>query len=413
MPTITVFDEPTDPPKRPSVNKLHSFPHVEDYLEIIAGYRQPDGKNNHSIFTIGEPLVNLARYDMKVVPSLAEQSIGGKGYTDRQAKLATELVIKYERQLFKHGVDVTPVKIKPEYRLPLREIDRSTLLWVENDMLHLRFPYNTEQIEQIRAVARISKGSVTFNRDTRCQDIALTEWNLSWFYTFAKANSFEIDSTVEDLMKLILETETNGYAIELEYKDQQLRIVNAPDSLLEYIDTTMGGLNTDNLMQLIDMAPILGYTVASDIQDTVIQEFGTRFWSLCANQQLKVDTMTSHNLVRDIAEYARATDRFPIYVYEPDLSDRLKTEFNRYFPGAMMTLDNKVMDKGITDKIKVVYTTKIPRTPVERIPLMISSAGMLFGGDRQVWIQTAEKIVYFTKDGYNKNPKGPDVCKLD
>ena len=121
MPTITVFDEPTDPPKRPSVNKLHSFPHVEDYLEIIAGYRRPDGKNNHSIFTVGESPLSLARYDMKVVPSLAEQSIGGKGYTDKQAKLATELVIKYERQLFKLNVDITPVKTKPEYRLPLRD----------------------------------------------------------------------------------------------------------------------------------------------------------------------------------------------------------------------------------------------------------------------------------------------------
>ena len=44
---------------------------------------------------------------------------------------------------------------------------------------------------------------------------------------------------------------------------------------------------------------------------------------------------------------------------------------------------------------------------------MVSSAGMLFGGDRQVWIQTAEKVVYFTNEVYNKNTKGPSVCKLD
>ena len=43
---------------------------------------------------------------------------------------------------------------------------------------------------------------------------------------------------------------------------------------------------------------------------------------------------------------------------------------------------------------------------------MVSSAGMLYGGDRQMWIQTAEKVVYFTKDVYNKNTKGPNVCKL-
>jgi hypothetical protein len=97
------------------------------------------------------------------------------------------------------------------------------------------------------------------------------------------------------------------------------------------------------------------------------------------------------------------------------LSGRLKTEFNKYFVGQMMTLDNKVMDTGITDEIKVVYTTKIPRTPMTgRIPLLVSSAGMLFGGDRQIWVQNAEKVVYFTTDVYNKKKdKGHKVCKLD
>jgi hypothetical protein len=79
-----------------------------------------------------------------------------------------------------------------------------------------------------------------------------------------------------------------------------------------------------------------------------------------------------------------------------------------------MTLDNKVMDTNITEDVKIVYTTKIPRTPLTgRIPLLISSAGMLFGGDRQIWIQGAEKVVYFSKDVYNKTTKGQDVCKLD
>ena len=393
--------------------QIYTHPHVEDYMEIIAGYRRPDGKNNHSIFTVGESPLSLARYDMKVVPSLAEQSIGGKGYTDKQAKLAAELVVKYERQLYKLGVDVTPVKTKPEYRLPLRDIDRSTRVWVENDTIKLRFPYNLQQIEQVREAAKESKGRIQFNREERVQEIALTEWNLNWVYAFAKSQNFEIDHTVEQLMNLVLEVEQTPYAIELQYRDNQVVIANAPDSLIEYINEHEGGLVADNLFRLIDLAPILGYTIAQDIEETVIEEFGTRFYSLCANRQLKVDPATSHDLVKEIAGYARATNRFPIYIYEPDLSGRLKTEFNKYFPGAMMTLDNKVMNQDITEDVKIVYTTKIPRTAIARIPLMVSSAGMLFGGDRQIWIQTAEKVVYFTNEVYNKNTKGPEICKLD
>ena len=409
---LTEDDDMTIPatPSKPS--KLYTHPHVEDYLEIIAGFREPNGKNNHSIFTVGESPISLARYDMKVVPSLAEQSLANKGYTDKQAKLATELVIKYERQLFKLGVDITPVR-SPQYRLPIREIDRSTRVWIENDLIKLRFPYDPKLIELVRDAGKTSKGAFKFNRDARIHEADLTEWNVNWIYGFAQQQHFEIDKTVEDLMQIIMATESVPYAIELRYKNDHIEIVNASDSLLEYINTHLGGPTVDNLFQLIDLAPILGYTVAKDIEETVIQQFGTRFWSLCGNRQLKVDTMTSHNIVQDIIAYARATNRFPIFVYEPDLSGRLKTEFNKFFPGAMMTLDNKVMDTDITDDVKIVYTTKIPKTPVGRIPLMVSSAGMLYGGDRQMWIQAAEKVVYFTKEVYNKNTKGPDVCKLD
>jgi len=45
--------------------------------------------------------------------------------------------------------------------------------------------------------------------------------------------------------------------------------------------------------------------------------------------------------------------------------------------------------------------------------LLVSGAGMLHGGDRQIWIQTAEKVVYFAKDVYNTMTKGRQVCKLD
>jgi hypothetical protein len=102
--------------------------------------------------------------------------------------------------------------------------------------------------------------------------------------------------------------------------------------------------------------------------------------------------------IAEIVKYATENNRFPIYIYEPDLSDRLYLAFEQYFPTQMARLGKGIIDSAV----KVVHTDKIPRTAVERIPLLVSSAGMLFGGDRQIWIQTAEKVVYFTKDIYNK-----------
>lgn len=384
-------------------------PHIEDYIEIIAGYREPNGKNNYSVFSVGEPIINLARYDMKVIPSLALQSCGGQGYTDKQAKLAVDLIIKYERQLAKHNLSIDPVR-NPVYRLPLRTIDRSTRVWIEDDKIKLKFPYDIKLVDLMRDTAKLSKGSIKFNRTERIQEADLTEWNLSWLYAFAKTNTFEIDPSVEKLMNLILQVEKNPYAIELCYSNDKVWLTNATDSLCEYIAEHLGQLTPDNIIPLIDLAPILGYTVHRDIAETVAQEFGPRFWSLCANRQLKVDSLTSPHLVKDIAEYARVTNRFPIFVFEPDLSGRLLTEFHKFFPDQIHTLDSKI---EIDYTAKVIYTTKIPRKPIGRIPLMISSAGMLHGGDRQIWIQSAEKVVYFAKEVYNNTTKGTQVCKLD
>lgn len=394
-------------------NTLYTHPHVEDYIEIIAGYRDPNGKSNYSIFNVGEPIVNLARYDMKVVPSLAEQTIGGKGYTDRQAQLATQLVLKYERQLFNKGIDVTPVRT-PAYRIPLRELDRTSRVWIEDGMIKLRFPYDLKLVDTVRDISKLSQGSFKFNRNKKYHEADLTEWNLNWIHAFSVQHNFEIDSTVHDMMALVTSVEKQPYSIRLEYRDDGLCIANAESSLVEYIEEKQGGFALENILTLIDLAPVLGYTVDQQIEQDIIANVGTRFWSLCANRQLKVDTVTNSNLVPEVVNYARLTNRFPIYIYEPDLSGRLLTEFNKFFPGAVMTLDNKVMDTNITDDVKIVYTTKIPRTPLAgRIPLMISSAGMLYGGDRQLWIQAAEKVVYFSKDVYNKMTKGQDVCKLD
>jgi hypothetical protein len=390
---------------------IFKHPHVEDYIEIIAGYRLPNGKDNYSIFEVGQPIVSLARYDMKIIPSLAEQTISqAKGYTDKQAKLAADLVLKYERQLAKLGIDVTPVRT-PAYRYPIRQIDRSTRVWIENDMIKLRFPYEVTLIDTVRDAAKQSKGRFYFNRDARYHEAALTEWNLNWIYSFAVQHKFDIDSSVKQLMDIVLAVEQTPYKIELQYDNDKLTITNAESSLTEYIQTHLGGFALENILTLCDYAPVLGYTIHKDIETDVIRNFSTRFWSLCANRNLKVDSMTNANLVPELVNYARLTNRFPIFVYEPDLSDRLKTEFNRYFSGSMITMTRDL--ETIPDDVKIVYTNKIPKQQFARIPIMVSSAGMMYGGDRQMWLQAAEKVVYFSKDVYNKNIKGKDVCKLD
>lgn len=393
---------------------MKKFDHVEDYIEVITGLRNPVTGQLEQLWAIATaPILSLARYDTSVLDNLAMQGLNKVAYTDRQAKLATDLVLKYERQLYKHGVDISPVKEKPEFRMPLRVLDRSQRVWIEDELINIRFPYVPALIDSIRAECKDSKGSIQFNRDKKVWQASLTEHNVNWAYTFSTAHQFDVDPTMQQAMDLLLAAEAKPYAIELKATADHLQITNAPTALQEYVEQNLGGFELDNLLPLVDAAPILGYTVEKIIEEAVIETYGTRFYSLCNNRELKID-LTSVRMaqIEAIVQYARTTNRFPIFVYEPDLSNQLCDMFIRQF--SIDEVVNLDVSNQLTPDTKLVYTGRIPRTPFERIPLLVSAAGMIFGGDRQLWLQTAEKIVYFSKEVYNKSTvkKGTTLCKL-
>jgi len=390
----------------------HKHQHIETFIEIIAGFRNPAGSIVGSLYLMGEALISLARYDVKVIENLCQQSQNGIAYTDRQAKLAVDLIVKYERQLAKHNISIENVKVLPEFRMPLRTIDRSTRVWVEDNLIKIRFPYAPNLIDSIREQSKINHGTVKWNQTKKIWEADLTEYTVNWAYAFAQAHNFEIDSSLTEFMDLIMATEATPYAIELKAEADQLSITNATTSLRDYIDENLGGFGLDNLLTLVDYAPILGYTCDPVIQEVVIDAYGTRFWSLCHNRELKVDQRSYYtDQLIEIVRYAEVTNRFPIYVYEPDLSDKLTMLLIRHF--AREQVVNLNNNEVVTPETRFVYANKIPKTSIDRIPLMISSAGMLYGGDRALWIQQAEKVVYFTKEVYNKGVKGRDICKLN
>lgn len=392
---------------------LYTYPHIEDYIEIIAGFRGFNGSNQYTIFQTPASGLSLARYDVKVLESFAEQARNNIGFTDRQAKLAIDLVVKYERQLFKNSVSIEAIKANPAFRNPLRDIDRSTRAWVENDIIKLKFPYNISLIEVIRNQCKESCGRIYFNRNTKLWEADLTEYNVNWVYTFSKSNQFEIDSSLSDLMDLLLTVEQSDYKIELQVDNNNLCITNAESSLVEYITNHLGGFNDSNLLTLVDHSPLLGYTTHEIINETIKKTYGSRFLKLCMNREFRINlNIPASEYIQDIVAYARATNRFPIYVYEPNQSELLTSMLIKCFEENEIVNLNK--NSKISENTKLVYANKIPKHKIDTIPLMLSSAGMLYGGDRQVWIQTAEKVVYFSADVYNKSTvKGREICRLD
>jgi len=378
---------------------MTTFQHIEDYIEIISGNMDPKtGKRNQGFLgmAVFEPIINLANYDTPVLNSMNSQVVSGQALTERQAGLACKIILKYQRQLAARGIDVSSAE-NPKYRMPLRRLDYSKRLSIVNDCIQLHFPYNTHLINDVRNFVSKSQGSAVWDKDTKAWNIALTEFNLSWLYAWCTMQNFEIGNSVKDLMQKIEQVEQSEFAIELCYNGTDLYISNCPDSLKSHIEEKMGGFNFDNLLNLVDASSILGYTVSSDIADVIASEYGIKFYTLSHNRELKIKLDDFDSII----DYADRIGRWPVVIYEPDLSDKLLKKIHDIRPG-MFYANGQTRNPTIDPGFRYIHTA-VPVTNIESIPLLISSAGMIVGGDKILMLQHADKIVYTSHEVYKKN----------
>ena len=381
---------------------MKTYDTVEDYLEVLAGMRDPvTGKTISTWFSGFDPIISLARYDVDVLTTMSESTASGKALTERQGTLLTKILLKYQRQLANKAIDVSPVET-PVWRYPLRKMDYSQKVYIDDSKLLLQFPFNNKLIEDIRSFKSSSQGECVFNREKKVWEIGLTEYNLNWVHTWCSTNGFEIDPQVHSLNNLILELEQTPYAIELRYGESELEITNCPTSLRDYINEHMGGFAHSNLLPLVDASSVLGFTLEPALAEVVVAQWGPKALKLASNRELRIlpGEATVKEDFASVLDYAIQTNRLPVVVYEPDLSSRLLDQLLELYPSSDIFEVKTNKRPDIPEGVKFLHTTK-PIRNLDRVPMLITSAGMIFGGDKQIMTQRAEKIVYIASDVYN------------
>jgi len=390
-----------------------TFTHIEDYLEVLGGYREitSTGVSPVNIFGFGTAPISLARYDVAIVQSMASHTSVSGSLTDRQSELAIKLVAKYQRQFATKGVDVLPSVQNPQFRTAPRVIDRSKSIDIVNGEVHVKFPYDKVMVPAVTAAAKQSKGRFVFDRELKLWRLGLTESNLNWATSFGSEHGFIMGSEVQRLMQLILDCEQTNYRIELTMVNGDVTITNAEHSLYKYIDSNLGGLGTHNLIKLIDYAPVLGYTVHPDIVAAIETEFDPIVCGVMQNKESHVMRLdpadNGQDLLEPMIQYAELVGRWPICIYEPDASNRLRNTAQQLFAESEIldTTDKKVSIPLDLAGIKCVYFNKLKRAWKHRIPVLISTNAMLYGGEKQATLQVAEKVVYYTATTYDKEAK--------
>lgn len=370
-----------------------SYPHVEDYLEVIAGKRDPVSRQIISglFFASFDPIINLARYDNSFLDSVTDATLNGTSLTDRQAELAVKLINKYQRQLAAKGIGIDTIAA-PQYRKSLRIISRAKTADVVGGMIQLKFPYDVPMIEAIRNISKESHGSIKFDRDSRVWNLGLTEYNINWVCEFGKAYNFQVSDQLLGYMQKIIDCEQQGYNMHLTIVDNNLVIENASNSLIEYINSTLGGFGLNNLEKLADYSSILGYGIDQHVRQALESIHGASTYLLIANKEYEL-----HNTpdpIGRIVAYAHQFDRWPIVAFNPTAEDTLP-EWRKYFTeDQVLVLGNqKEKQLNLDPEYKVIYTHRAIKS-MDTIPLLVSHAGMMVGSDKQIMLNRSQKVFY-------------------
>lgn len=344
-----------------------TFRYVEDYLEFIGGHRTADGKLLGLFNTVPTP-ISLARYDVNIVSSLSSQTAEqNKSYTDKQSALALKLVDKYRKQLAALPNPVyVPERVDDlQYRLGIRQIDRTKSITIENNKLLVRFPYDNKLIDLVRKQNKDGDAASDFDQDRKVWVMGLTENMLNWAVTVGKVHDFSISDEVFDLYEKMLKVEAQGYAIELDIEGFDVVLRNAPASLLAYINEKVGGLSIDNLMALTDYAPVLGYTLSPDLRQSMARQYEGNLWKLIKDRRINFKNV-GESPMGDVLDYARKLNRLPVYVYEQGLPKKNTDEII-------------YLNRGIGPDVA-------PK-------LLVTTTSLMIGSKKQSWVTNAEKIV--------------------
>lgn len=384
---------------------MKKFSYVEEYLEVINGDRDPNTGKMYGLFDSTQPIVSLARYDVQVLASMSSATQSGRSLTDRQAELAVKIILKYRKQLEKLGIDITPIE-NPQYRLGIRTIDRRRLLYIDGNNIVLRFPYETKLIDDLRDLAKLSQGRWQFDSDNKAWHLSPTETNVVVANGFALNHQFEISDEFKTLVQAVVDCEKIPYEIKLIKTEVGFAIQNAPNTLLEAINNYCGFDYTNGDL-LVDNSAIYNYTVDALILEHISNTYSPRICNLMTSQESKFKPDSDSSVYQDVIRYAEITGRFPIYVYEPDMSNRLYKNFiEQYFHPDDIHQVRDLKKEIPTVYKKVIYFNKYTAHWDQPIPLLISGQGMMHGGEKTLLLQQAKKVVYFATEVYNnKNTK--------
>jgi len=356
---------------------------VEDTIEILAGLR-PRKVN-----------IRVDAQDIKLVTSLGRQVAKKIALTDRQLDLSLKKIEKYRSGLEKCDVLVDEILSLKPLKWPLRVIDRTQSIWIENDteskkpVIMVKYVFSKKFAE---IWAKIEENlSAYAGNDKNIKRVTYTERNLHSVVKGLEPMNFTITDEIREIcekIEKILENPDN-FAPYLDYDNGKLILKNSNAKCEEVFSKKIENFLDSNILEYVDYAKSLGISLKSrnllkkiaEISDDTLArkisyEFSSRYridpekYSL-SNLATTINTLNHWPLVvvveenNQIFDTVKAmVDEFAKFVPKDKMNVffRLKNEQTDHQQFNQFVKDNHLNNYiDSTTKVVFILRTRIPK----------------------------------------------------
>lgn len=215
--------------------------YVEDFLDLLAG-------NTECRHCESRWIISLANYDYNPVRNMANSVETGRGLSNKQRALAVKIVLKYQKQLAKHGYDVSLVETDPQWRSSIRHVDRSKKIYIQDEKICVKFPFSPDMVSFFRRYSnvrelRIETGTVEWSTEQKVWQLACTEKNIEVISNVTKNENFEYSAEFQTLVDQLDNIKNNKtkHIIMCSLNQNDVVIKNASLSLQEEYEKNKTG----------------------------------------------------------------------------------------------------------------------------------------------------------------------------
>lgn len=330
---------------------------IEDLLEILAGLQ-------------GQAKMQIESSDATIMFSIARQTFRGTALTDRQYNLMQEKLQNYKEQFT--ALDYNFDLALENLRQPLRHIDRSKYIKLQDDEIVIRFPFRKTEISLIQEFCNNAEG-YHHDKGSHIHTFAYNEINTLNLLNRFSNKEFKID---EELIEAYT-------AIKSIYNDpcehlsgiSDNKLINIKPSLAPYIENELGDLTNETFLHFIDRRFRYGfdYVNTADIAPiSLAQKIVTR---PSKSYHSKPSDESSSSILSALWEL----NRFPLLVVlDKNNAEEQLYEFANYYRDILQPSDQSVLFR-----------------------LEDSTAGFnQLVKDRKLnnWVDNTTKVVYISKD---------------